>query len=143
MKKKGTYTKELKQQLSTNDVQIGDVPEHQFLQWVRITSINYSDPDFGSSENLEYCQGDSIEGNGSHRGYSDNNFKSGDKIYNKWEGTHKTIVKEGGVWELNYEGKFSYTGGTGTFKNIKGGGVYKGTRTAKGVTEEGEFEVEY
>lgn len=142
-KKKVTYTKEMKQQISNNDVQIGDVPEHQFGQWVRITSTNYSDPDFGSSENLDYGQNDHIEGNGSHRGYSDNNLKSGDKTHVKWDGTHKTIVKEGGIWEVNYEGNFTYTGGTGTFKNIKGGGVYKGTLTATGVTEEGEIEVEY
>ena len=142
-KKKITYTKETKQQVSTNDFSIGDVPGHIFTQWVRITSSNYSDPDFGSSENLDYGQSDHIEGNGSHRGYSDNNLKSGDKTHMKWEGTHKTIVKENGEWELNYEGNFSYTGGTGSFKNIKGGGVYKGTWTAEESTEEGEFEVEY
>ena len=142
-KKKVTYTKEMKQQISMSDVFIGDVPGHQLSQYMRITSINYSDPDFGSSENLEYGQSDHIEGNGSHRGYSENNYKSGDKTFVKWGGTHKTIVKEDGVWEVNYEGNYSYTGGTGTFKNIKGGGVYKGTLTATAVTEEGEFEVEY
>ena len=44
---------------------------------------------------------------------------------------------------MNYEGNFTYTGGTGKFENIKGGGVYKGTWTAKGITEEGEYEAEY
>ena len=82
-------------------------------------------------------------GNGSHRGYSDNNYESGDKTYMKWEGTHKTILKENGGRETNYEGKFEYTGGTGKFKNIKGGGVYKGAITDEGITEEGEIEVEY
>ena len=142
-KKKGTYTKELKQQISISDVFIGDVPGHRFRQYMRISSYNNPDPDFGSSESLEYGQSDSIEGKGSHRGYSDiTNNKSGDKKYIKWEGTHETIVEEG-VWEVNYEGNFTYTGGTGKFENIKGGGGYKGTWTAKGITEEGEYEVEY
>jgi len=52
-------------------------------------------------------------------------------------------VKEGGAWESNFEGKIQFTGGTGKFKNIKGGGVYKGTMTAKELTGSGEFEVEY
>ena len=142
-KKKVTYTKEMIQLITTQDVYIEDVPGHQFRQYMRMTSFNFSDPDFGSAESLEFGQSDSIKGKGSHRGYSNNNFKSGDKTYNKWEGTHETIVKEGGVWEVSYEGKFDITAGTGKFKNLKGGGTYKGTWTAKGITEEGEFEAEY
>lgn len=143
MKKKVAYTKKMKQELSNLVTNIGDVPEHQLTHYVRISSINYSDPDFGPSENLEYGQSDHIHGSGSHRGYSDVHFKNGDTIYNKWEGTHQTTVKEGGAWETNYEGKFEATGGTGKFKNIKGGGIYKGAITEKGITEEGEYEVEY
>ena len=129
--------------ITNQDLFLGDVPEHELRQFMRITSNKYSDPDFESSENLDYGQSDSIAGKGSHRGYSDQAYKSGDKTYIKWEGKHKTIVKEGGVWEVNYEGKFTYNGGTGKFKDITGGGGYKGTWTAEGITEEGEFEVEY
>lgn len=139
---KATYTKKATT-ISRNDVYPEDVPEHQISQHVRKASITFSDPDFGSSEDLEYGQSDTIAGNGSHRGYSVNTYKNGDKTYDKWEGTHKTIVKEGGAWETNVEGKFQYTGGTGKFKNIKGGGAYKGTITAKGENQEGEFEAEY
>jgi hypothetical protein len=142
-KKKVTYTKKIKQEISRENIYPGDVPKHQFSQFVRISSFTNSDPDFGSSESLEYGQSDSVAGNGSHRGYSVGNYKNEDKTYAKWEGTHKTTVKEGGVWEVIFEGKFQFTGGTGKFKNIKGGGVYKGKITAKGLTEEGEFEVEY
>ena len=102
-----------------------------------------SDPDFGTTDCLQYGQNDSVAGNGTHRGYNICKYKNGDKTYTKWNGTHKVTVKEGGAWEMNYEGKVQYTGGTGKFKNIKGGGVYKGTATAKGGTEEGEMEVEY
>lgn len=139
---KSTYTKTA-MTISRNDVYPEDVPEHQISQTVRKASLTSSDPFFGSSENLDYGQSDSIAGNGSHKGYSVNTFKNGDKAYCKWEGTHKTIVKEGGAWETNYEGEYQYTGGTGKFKNIKGGGAYKGRITAKEHTEEGDFEGEY
>ena len=142
-KKKVTYSKKVKQIIYRQDTNIGDVPGHQLSNYVRISSINNSDSDFGLSENLEYGQSDHIMGNGSHRGYSDNNYESGDKTHMKWEGTHKTIVKENGGLETNYEGKFEFTGGTGKFNNIKGGGVYKGTITEEGITEEGEYEAEF
>jgi hypothetical protein len=142
-KKKIKYTKRILQNISRDVVYPNDVPKHQISQYVRITSITYSDPDMEPSENIEYGQSDSVAGNGSHRGYSVNTHKNGDKAYNKWEGSHKTIVKEDGEWEMNYDGKFQFTGGTGKFKNVKGGGVYKGTITAKEHTEEGEFEAEY
>lgn len=141
--KKVTFKKEVKQEISYQATNIGDVPGHQLTNYVRISSVNNSDPDFGPTENLEYGQSDHIKGNGSHRGYSDVHFKNGDKTYYKQTGTHKTTTKEGGVSETNYEGKFEVTGGTGKFKNIRGGGIYKGTITEKGITEEGEYEVEY
>ncbi len=142
-KKKVKYTKKVKRQISTENVYPGDVPKHTLTQIVRIASATSPDPDFGSSENWEYYHVDSVAGNGTHRGYTVCIYKNGDKTFVKWEGTHKTTVKEGGVWEVSYEGKYQFTGGTGKFKNIEGEGVYKGTRTAKGVAEEGEAEVEY
>ena len=70
-------------------------------------------------------------------------MKNGDKIYVKWEGNHKTTIKEGGSWELKHEGTAQFIGGTGKFKNIKGKGVYKGTMAAKESTASGEFEAQY
>ena len=142
-KKKVTYTKESSQNISREDVFPGDNPKHKISQTVRIDSLTYSDPDFGSSDDWVYSQIDSVAGTGSHRGYTVSNYKDGDKTFGKYEGAHKTTVKENGAWEVNYEGKYQFTGGTGRFENIKGSGVYKGTITAKGLTEEGECEVEY
>ena len=51
-KKKVTYTKEMIQHITTQDVHIEDVPGHQFRQYMRMTSFNFSDPDFGSAESL-------------------------------------------------------------------------------------------
>ena len=142
-KKKVKYTKKNAHYISREDVYPSDVPKHKISQFVEISTNTYSDSDFGTSDNWTYGHSDSVAGNGTHRGYSVSKFKNGDKVYAKWEGTHKITFKEGGVWEVNTEGKFQWTGGTGKFKNIKGGGVYKGTVTAKGQTSEGEFEAEY
>lgn len=145
-KQSGTYTKKATT-ISRNEIYPEDVPEHQIAQFLSKVSGTSSgpdlDPDCESWEGLDYGQSDSIAGNGSHRGYSVNTYKNGDKTYGKWEGTHQTIIKEGGAWELNYEGKHQYTGGTGKFRNIKGGGAYKGRITAEEQTEEGDFEEEY
>ena len=66
MKKKVMYKKEMKQEISYLVTSIGDVPEHQLTNFVRISSVNFSDPDFGPSEQLDYGQSDHIKGNGSH-----------------------------------------------------------------------------
>lgn len=142
-KKKVTYTKTSVREVSRNDITPRDNPKHKMTQRIRIDSVKYSDPAFGSSEDWTYGQNDSYAGTGTHRGYTTSNFKNGDQTYQKWEGTHKTTINESGHWETKYEGTFQSIGGTGKFKNIKGNGVYRGTVTSKGLTEEGEFSVEY
>ena len=76
-------------------------------------------------------------------GYFRRLFKNGDTDYGTYEGTHKTTVKEDGSWETTWEGTWKVTGGTGKFKNIKGGGTYRGKATAEGASTEFEGEVEY
>lgn len=142
-KKKVTYTKTSARDISRNDLSPGDNPKHKMTQRVRIDIIKYSDPDFGSSEDWVYGQSDSYAGTGTHRGYTISNYENGDQTYQKWEGTHKTTIKENGGWESKYEGTYQFFGGTGKFENIKGNGVYRGTVTPKGLTEEGEATVEY
>lgn len=124
----------------------GDVPNHEISQEVRtqVYTPTNKPPDWEvADEVVAYEQSDSIAGSGSHRGYGINRPKSGDERYEKWEGTHKTTSKEGGVWETTFEGKFEWIGGTGKYKNIKGGGTYKGKATAEGVSWDWEMEVEY
>jgi hypothetical protein len=55
----------------------------------------------------------------------------------------KMTVKEGGAWVQSIEGKWQWTGGTGKFKNIKGGGTYKAKVTPEGGVSNWEGEVEY
>ncbi len=142
-KNKITVTKESKRHISRTTVNLGDTPKHQLVQFIRLDTGTSSNPDFNDTEQLVYGQSDQVAGSGSHRGHTIVLHKSGDESYAKWEGTHKTTVKEDKSWETSIEGEFQFTGGTGKFKNIKGGGTYKGKMTAEGLIEEVEMEVEY
>ena len=82
-------------------------------------------------------------GNGMHRGYSIDELKSGDQIFQRYEGTHKLVVKDGGAWEVTYQGKAEIIGGTGKYKNARGQLKYKGRITADGTTEDDTGDIEY
>jgi hypothetical protein len=68
---------------------------------------------------------------GTSHGYYVDNMENGDKAYVHWQGSDS---KEG-----NSQGKWTYTGGTGKLKGIKGGGTYKGKRAEDGSVS---FDVE-
>ena len=142
-KLKGSYTKTSTREISRNDIIPSDNPKHKMSQWVSIDTVKFSVPELGSSEDWGYGQADSYAGTGTHRGYTTSSYENGDQTFQKWEGTHKTTIKEDGSWENTYEGTYQHIGGTGKFQNIKGNGVYRGKVTPKGRTEEGEYTVEY
>jgi len=62
-------------------------------------------------------------------GYHLSNMSNGDKMYVKFQGKD-TMTKDGKP--LSTEGTWSYTGGTGKLKGVKGGGTYKGKADAAG-----------
>jgi hypothetical protein len=68
-------------------------------------------------------------------GYYVDNMENGDKAFVHWQGTDS--MKDG-----TSEGKWSYVGGTGKFKGLKGGGTYKGKYAPDGSVSfdvEGEY----
>ena len=72
---------------------------------------------------------------GTSHGYYVDNMENGDKTFVHWQGTDS--MSEG-----TSAGKWNYTGGTGKFKGIKGGGTYKGTYKKDGSVSfdvEGEY----
>ncbi len=72
-------------------------------------------------------------GAGTSHGYYVDNMANGDKAYVHWQGKES---KDGS------EGKWTYTGGTGKFKGLKGGGTYKSKRAQDGsstVDVDGEY----
>jgi hypothetical protein len=122
----------------------GDDPKHELVVlMIRRDTQTSSDPDWNETENIVYEQDDEVAGTGTHRGYRVTLHKNGETDYGSYEGTHKTTVKEDGSWETTWEGTWKTTGGTGKFKNIKGGGTYRGKATAEGDSNEWEGEVEY
>lgn len=74
-------------------------------------------------------------------GYHVTNMANSDKIFVRYSGTD-TMTKDGKP--ESSEGTWSYTGGTGKLKGIKGKGTYKGKADANGNMEyevEGEYEL--
>jgi hypothetical protein len=122
----------------------GDDPKHELVVlMIRRDTATSSEPDWNETEEIAYEQNDSVAGTGTHRGYAIRLLKNGDTTYGPYERTHKTTVKEDGSSETTWEGTWKVTGGTGKFKNIKGGGTYRGKATAEGASTEWEGEVEY
>jgi hypothetical protein len=122
----------------------GDDPKHELVAlMIRRDTATSSEPDWNETEEIAYEQNDSVAGTGTHRGYAIRLLKNGDTTYGPYEGTHKTTVKEDGSSETTWEGTWKVTGLTGKFKNIKGGGTYRGKATAEGASTEWEGEVEY
>jgi hypothetical protein len=122
----------------------GDDPKHEVVVLrIRRDTTTSSDPDLDGTEQIVYDQTDQVAGTGTHSGYYIRHYKNGDTDYGPYEGTHKTTFKEDGSWEATWEGSYKVAGGTGKFKNIKGGGTYRGKATAQGASTDFEGEVEY
>jgi hypothetical protein len=104
----------------------GDDPKHKLtVLSIRRDTTTSPDPDHDGTEQIVYEQADEVAGTGTVRGYFRRLFKNGDTDYGPFEGTFKTTFKADGSWETTtWEGTWKVIGGTGKFKNIKGGGTY-------------------
>ena len=123
----------------------GDDPKHDLVVLeIRRDTTTSPDPDWNDTEQIVYIQADEVAGTGTHKGYYRRLHKNGDIDYGPFEGTHKTTVKEDGSFlEATWEGTWKFNGGTGRFKNVKGGGTYRGKATPEGASSEFEGEAEY
>ncbi len=120
-------------------LEVGDRPHHSFVigqgkcTWTKPMEIAgiQSKEDIGTGF-------DEISGNTSRgHGYVVNTWTNGDKSYVRTHGS--ATLKDGGLQSA--EGTWSFTGGTGKLKGIKGKGTYKGKGEAEGsVTYEVEGE---
>ena len=61
-----------------------------------------------------------VQGIGTSQGVTVDTLKNGDKIFWNFQSKSKKIEKEGGSWELTFEGAGEIVGGTGKYKNAKG-----------------------
>ncbi len=123
-------------------IDIGDRPNHGFgidksnCAWTKPWEIAGVQSKDGYSVGFGETSGNKATGRGYHVG----TMASGDKFYVRFQGTD--TYKDGAPQTA--EGTWSFTGGTGKLKGIKGKGTYKGTAAADGsITYEvdGEYEL--
>lgn len=82
-----------------------------------------------AKDGFDFTSGDANGATVKSTGYHVGAMANGDKFYVKYQGTD-TMTKDGKP--LANEGTWSYTGGTGKLKGLKGKGTYKGKADAAG-----------
>jgi hypothetical protein len=116
-------------------LEVGDQPGH--MLGVEQVKCTWSKMEIGGSaakDSLTTILVDSHGNKAKSRGYDIGTMASGDKAFVRFQGD--VTLKDGAV--VSDEGKWSFTGGTGKLKGLKGGGTYKG----KGTPEAETFEIE-
>lgn len=125
---------------TTHSVEVGDQAEHVLI--VEKGSCTWSAPlEVAGLKSTGYSGADTVDvipPKGLARGYSVITMENGDKVFVRYQGTG-VMSKEG---NLKGEGAWSFTGGTGKLKGLKGKGNYKDSATPDGTLEaqlEGEY----
>jgi hypothetical protein len=112
-------------------IEVGDKPGHMMgigkstCTWSPSMEIAGSKTKDGYSISFDEMTGNKYSGHGVHVSTMDN----GDKIYVKFQGGG--TLKDGAL--QTDSGTWSYTGGTGKLKGIKGKGTYKGKGNTDGT----------
>ncbi len=125
----------------TYAIQVGDRPNHSFA--ISQSKCPYTKPsELAGIQTKEYVTTTFSEISGSRattRGFVDGTMANGDKFQVRSQGS--AAVKEGVIESV--EGTWSFVGGTGKLKGIKGKGTYKGKVGPEGMTHEieGEYEL--
>jgi len=141
-KKMISGTKVTKRIVSRTNSFPADDPKHVLSQTVREDTITSVDPDWSDMVAIAYEQSDNLAGSGSHKGYLIVRHKSGDESYLTYQGFDKLSTQDKGSWEVLSEGEIQIIGGTGKFKDLRGGGTYKGKATPKGSLVNWEVTIE-
>jgi hypothetical protein len=106
-------------------VSLQDTPDHE-MSLIEVSGPqNSSDPLWSGATVLYWGAADLIAGTGTQTGYFMNRHPNGDVDRGTFQGK---ITTAAGV--VTMEGSWQYTGGTGTFSGITGGGTYKGRITS-------------
>jgi len=123
-------------------IKLGDRPDHELRQAIRVHLITSADAEFDGAEQTAYAHEDMTAGAGTSVGYFQYTLRSGEKLWAKFESVFSTI--RGDVRRTTYQGVFSFTSGTGKYKGVRGGGHYEGSITqADGFQEKSTCEAEY
>ena len=141
-KKKFTYVKNARQIFAETKIKPEGGPAGRELAQMMYVDTKVTATGWDMVEERCINQDDQVGGSGKHAGICADIMKNGDTVFQVYKGTHKTTVKEGGAWEVNYQGTMEFKGGTGRYKDAKGKGSYKGKVTADSFIETGEGELE-
>ena len=113
-------------------IEVGDKPGH-FMGVSKATCTWTTPMDTAGLKSKDGYSVASIDANGdksASHGVHVSTMDNGDKIYVKFQGNG---TSKDGVTQTD-AGKWTYTGGTGKLKGIKGGGTYKGKGNPDGST---------
>jgi len=106
-------------------IDIGDQEGHAFViskvacTWTKGMEMEGTQTKDGESVGMADAKGMKVQ----EHGYHVSNMANGDKIYVRYQGTG-TMGKDGKP--VSSKGTWSYSGGTGKLKGIKGKGTYEG-----------------
>ncbi len=123
-KRKFKMTGTWKETLSQHAINPTDDPNHVMMQATERHAESSTNQDFNAIELLNFIQMDNYAGRGTHRGYAIQVFPGGDRTYRKYEGTQQITVNPDGTFEGAGQGVNQFLGGTGKFKEIRGGSSY-------------------
>ena len=125
-----------------HSIGVGDRPNHALVvsknscTWPKALEMAGSQTKDGISVQSEETSG----GKGNARGVHWGTMASGDKYFVRFQGT--SAYKDGAFQSA--EGTWSYTGGTGKLKGLKGKGTYKSKANADGTSSvdiEGDYKL--
>lgn len=123
-------------------LEVGDHPGHSLMiskgkcTWSKPMEIAGTQTKDDVGTNFDDVHGNKASGHG----YVVGTMANGDKIYVRVQGS--STLKDGGVDTA--DGTWSFTGGTGKLKGVKGKGSYKGKGASDGSATydvEGEYEL--
>lgn len=124
-------------------VEVGDTEGHS-LYLLKNEGFNESTGEYkfmDGAETVWFGIADYIKGNGHHTVYTKLSLND-NVVYSKAEGKTTTILSAEGKPVTTFEGSFTFTKGTGKYKNIQGSCTYKG-KLVSSVIIVNEWEGEY
>jgi len=127
--------------LSENRIVAPDNPQHTMTLARRTEGNRSTDPNCQTMQVELVTYGDTVAGTGFQRGHRTQTCPSGDKWFSTYQGTITSVPKQGGAPDVNNEGTWQLTGGTGRYQDARGGGTYKGRLTPQGYVYEWEGDV--
>jgi hypothetical protein len=134
-----TGTNKTERIISQDMVTPGDATGHMMMQTVTMSMTTSSNEEWNNAPMMDCQHMDQSADKGKHEGYGYHTHKGGDQSFFHYWGTQRSA----GEGKMSLEGKFEWTGGTGKFKSIKGGGTYTCTGSPTHSACDWKGEVEY